>query len=362
MSENPYRELPSVERLLSDERVLPLTARHGHEALLEMARTLLDEYRARIAREGRPPEQEAVEALIERATRLEPTLRRVINATGVILHTNLGRAPLSEATVEAMVTIARGYSTLEFDLEDGARGSRFSHLQPLLRRVTGAEDGIAVNNNAGAVLLALAALAAGREVIISRGELIEIGGGFRIPDVLRQSGATLVEVGTTNRTYAHDYAEAVTERTAAILRVHTSNFRVTGFTEKPSLGALAELSRDRELLLIDDLGSGSLIETQRYGLAPEPTVQQSVAAGADIVLFSGDKLVGGPQAGIIVGRAESIAALRRHPLARALRMDKASIAGLAATIEHYARGEEESTVPVWRMLAQPLDEIARRAR
>ncbi len=362
MTENPYRELPSVERLLSDERVLSLIARHGHEAVLEMARALLDEYRARIASEGRPPEQEAVEALLARATRLEPTLRPVINATGVILHTNLGRAPLSEATLEAMTQLGRGYSTLEFDLDAGSRGSRSAHLEPLLRRVTGAEDGIAVNNNAGAVLLALASLAAGREVIISRGELIEIGGGFRIPDVLRQSGATLVEVGTTNRTYVHDYAEAVTERTAAILRVHTSNFRVIGFTEQPSLGALAELTRDRGLLLLDDLGSGSLVETQRYGLPPEPTVQQSVAAGADVVLFSGDKLVGGPQAGIAVGRAESIAALRGHPLARALRMDKASIAGLAATLGHYARGEAESAVPVWRMLAQPAEEIGRRAR
>jgi L-seryl-tRNA(Ser) seleniumtransferase len=362
MTENPYRELPSVERLLSDERVLSLTARHGHEAVLEMARALLDEYRARIADEGRPPEQEAVEALLARATRLAPTLRPVINATGVILHTNLGRAPLSDATLEAMAQIGRGYSTLEFDIEAGGRGSRFAHLQPLLRRVTGADDGLALNNNAGAVLLALAALAAGREVIISRGELIEIGGGFRIPDVLRQSGATLVEVGTTNRTYVRDYAEAVTERTAAILRVHTSNFRVIGFTEQPSLGALAELARDRGLLLLDDLGSGSLIETQRYGLPAEPTVQQSVAAGADVVLFSGDKLVGGPQAGIAVGRAEPIAALRRHPLARALRMDKASIAGLAATLEHYARGEAEIAVPAWRMLAEPAEEIGRRAR
>lgn len=362
MSENPYRELPSVERLLSDERVLPLFARHGHDALVEIARGVLDEYRTRIAQEGRVPELDAVDVLLARAVQLEPTLRAVINATGVVLHTNLGRAPLSEASIEAMAQIGRGYSTLEFDLDAGGRGSRGVHVEPPLRRVSGAEDGIAVNNNAGAVLLALAALAAGREVIISRGELIEIGGGFRIPDVLRQSGATLVEVGTTNRTYVHDYAAAVTERTAAILRVHTSNFRVVGFTEQPSLRALVDLAREHGLLLIDDLGSGSLIDTRRFGLGPEPTVQQSVAAGADVVLFSGDKLVGGPQAGIAVGRAEPIAALRRHPLARALRIDKASIAGLVATLQHYVRGEAESAVPVWRLLAQPAEEIERRAR
>ena len=362
MGHNHYRELPSVEHLLSDERVRPIAARHGRDAVVEIARSVLDEYRARIAREGRAPDTDAVDALIARTAVLEPTLRAVINATGVVLHTNLGRAPLSEESVEAMAEIGRGYSTLEFDLEAGGRGSRGAHLGGLLRRVTGAEDGVVVNNNAGAVLLALAALASGREVIISRGELIEIGGGFRIPDVLRQSGATLVEVGTTNRTYAGDYASAITEQTAAILRVHSSNFRVVGFTEQPSLPALAELARERGLLLIDDLGSGSLLDTRRFGLAPEPTVQRSVSAGADVVLFSGDKLVGGPQAGIAVGRAESIVELRRHPLARALRIDKASLAGLAATLAHYARGEAESAVPIWRLLARSVEEIEARAR
>ncbi|MXW24584.1 MAG: L-seryl-tRNA(Sec) selenium transferase, partial [Chloroflexi bacterium] len=254
------------------------------------------------------------------------------------------------------------YSNLEFDLDSGERGSRFSHLSELLSRVTGAEAGIAVNNNAAALLLALSALCAGRDVVISRGQLVEIGGGFRIPDVMRQSGARLVEVGTTNRTYLRDYAEAITDDTAALLRVHASNFRVVGFAEAAPLDGLAALARERGLLLIDDLGSGALLDTRPHGLAPEPMVQDSVAAGADVTLFSGDKLLGGPQAGIAVGSADAIAAMQRHPLARAMRLDKAAIAGLAATLEHYARGDATDAIPVWRMIAAPLDRVRRRAR
>ncbi len=358
-----YRRLPSVERLITDHRVAPLVVEHGHASVVDLARSMLDEYREIAERTGALPAVEVAEALAERAREaFRPSLRRVINATGVVIHTNLGRTPLSEPTIEAMAAAGRGYSNLEFDLEAGERGSRFTHLTALLCRVTGAEDGIAVNNNASALLLALAALSAGREVIISRGQLVEIGGGFRIPDVMRQSGATLVEVGTTNRTYARDYAEAVTERTAAILRVHTSNFRVVGFTEVAALDELAALARERELLLIDDLGSGALLDTRPYGLAAEPLVQTSVAAGADVVLFSGDKLVGGPQAGIAVGRTAAIAQMRRHPLARAVRMDKSSIAGLATTLDHYARGEAVERVPVWRMIALTPDELRERAR
>ena len=357
-----YRELPSVEQLLSDERVRSLAARHGRPALAEIAREVLDESRALIAREGRAAAVDHAGAVVDRAGALEPTLRRVINATGVLLHTNLGRAPLSQASLEAVAEVGRGYSTLELDAESGRRGSRAEHVRGLLRRLTGAEDGLAVNNNAGAVLLALAALAAGREVVISRGELVEIGGGFRIPDVLRQSGARLVEVGTTNRTYVADYAQAITAETAAILRVHASNFRLSGFTERPALPALSALAHERGLLLIDDLGSGSLVDTGRYGLAPEPTVPPAVAAGADVVLFSGDKLLGGPQAGIAVGRSEPIARLRSHPLARALRIDKLSLAGLAATLAHYARGEAASAVPLWRLIARPVEELEARAR
>jgi L-seryl-tRNA(Ser) seleniumtransferase len=261
-----------------------------------------------------------------------------------------------------MDAVTRGYSNLEFDLDAGERGSRHGHLDDLLRRVTGAAAGFAVNNNAAAVLLVLAALCAGREVIISRGQLVEIGGGFRIPDVLRQSGARLVEVGTTNRTYARDYAEAVTPETAAILRVHSSNFRVIGFTHEPAAAELAAVARAHDLLLLDDLGSGCLLDTARFGLAPEPTVQASLAAGADLTMFSGDKLLGGPQAGVIAGRAELVERARRHPLARAVRLDKAGIAALAATLAHYARGEALSAVPIWRMIATPLTELDRRVR
>lgn len=361
-SSNPYRDLPSVDRLLADPRVAALAAERGRAPVAGIAREVLEGYRAAIAASADLPAPTVVDAVLARAETLRPSLRRVVNATGVIIHTNLGRAPLSRSALEAIERVSTGYSNLEFDLEAGERGTRFSHLDQTLCRVSGAEAGMAVNNNASALLLALAALCRGREVIISRGQLVEIGGGFRIPDVLRQSGATLVEVGTTNRTYVRDYAEAVTERTAAILRVHSSNFRVVGFTEQPALAGLASLARERGLLLLDDLGSGALLDTRAYGLAPEPLVQDSIRAGADVVLFSGDKLLGGPQAGIAAGRAEAIEAMRRHPLARAVRIDKASIAALAATLDHYAKGDAEREVPVWRMIALPPAAIEARAR
>ena len=283
----------------------------------------------------------------------------MINATGVIIHTNLGRAPLSDATIEAMAAVGRSYSNLEFDLDSGGRGSRYDHLEQLLVRVTGAEAAMAVNNNAAALLLALSALCQGREVVISRGQLVEIGGGFRVPDVMAQSGAHLVEVGTTNRTRLADYSAAIGENTAALMRVHESNFRVIGFTESVSIDELAPLARERGVLSMDDLGSGCLLDPRPYGLAAEPTPQASLRAGADLVLFSGDKLLGGPQAGIIVGRKDLIATLRRHPLARALRLDKTSIAGLNATLLHYVKGEATREVPVWRMISMPLEDIER---
>jgi L-seryl-tRNA(Ser) seleniumtransferase len=286
----------------------------------------------------------------------------VINATGVIIHTNLGRAPLSDEAIEAMATVSRGYSNLEFDLEAGERGSRHSHLEAAFCQLTGAEAAMAVNNNASALLLALSTLAAEREVIVSRGQAVEIGGGFRIPDVMRQSGARLVEVATTNRTYLRDYEGAITDDTAAIMRVHASNFRVVGFTAAPALRDMARVAKEHGVLLLDDIGSGCLLDTTQFGLAAEPTVAESLGSGADLCLFSGDKLLGGPQAGIIAGRAELIERLRRHPLARAVRLDKASIAGLHATLLHYLRGEALAKVPVWRMIATPLDAIERRAR
>ena len=284
----------------------------------------------------------------------------MINATGVVIHTNLGRAPLSDAAIEAMRDAAH-YSNLEFDLATGARGSRADHLDQLLRALTGAEAAVVVNNNAAALYLALSAHAQGRGVIVSRGQAVEIGGGFRIPDVLRQSGATLVEVGTTNRTRAADYRNALNDQTAALLRVHTSNFRVIGFTEAAPLDALREVADEGGALLIDDIGSGCLLETRDYGLSHEPQPQESVAAGSDLVLFSGDKLLGGPQAGIIVGREAAVGPLRSHPLMRVLRPDKTTIAALAATLQHYLRGEAATHIPVWRMIAAEPGELRERA-
>jgi L-seryl-tRNA(Ser) seleniumtransferase len=259
-----------------------------------------------------------------------------------------------------MAAVARGYSNLEYDLVDGSRGSRHDHVRELLGRVTGAGDGLVVNNNAAALFMVMSVFASGREVVVSRGQAVEIGGGFRIPDVVRQSGARLVEVGTTNRTYARDFEEAAGPETAAFLRVHSSNFRVIGFTAEPSVAELAGVARSR-LLLIDDLGSGCLVRTEEYGLAHEPTVQESLAAGADLALFSGDKLLGGPQCGVIVGRGDLVAALRRHPLARALRVDKLTIAALNATLMAYARGTERAEIPVWRMAAAAPEALKRRA-
>src|SRR5205823_5536667 len=286
-----------------------------------------------------------------------PSLRRVLNATGVLIHTNLGRAPLAAEAIAQVVETARGYSNLELDLRDGTRGSRQDHAAALLRRLTGAEASIVVNNNAAALLLALAALAEGREVIVSRGELVEIGDGFRIPDVLARSGATLVEVGTTNRTRAEDYERAIGERTGALLRVHQSNFKIVGFTEQPPLSELARLAHRHGLPLVDDLGSGVLVE-----LGDEPSVSASVAAGADLVTFSGDKLLGGPQAGLVVGRADLVERLRRHPLQRALRADKLGLAALEGTLLLYldpARALAE--VPVLRMLREEPSVVRSRA-
>ena len=296
------------------------------------------------------------------ATMLAPTLRPVINASGVIIHTNLGRAPLSAATRQAISEAALHYNTLEYDLEAGRRGSRSIHAQKLLVRITGAEGATIVNNNAAAVLLTLTALARGKQVIISRGQLVEIGGGFRIPAVMAQSGALLVEVGTTNRTHLGDYEEAITDETAAILVAHHSNFKIVGFTAEPELSDLAALAREHDLLLLHDLGSGTLLDTKVFGLAHEPTVQESLAAGVDIVCFSGDKLLGGPQAGLIVGGREAMERIMRHPLARAVRPDKLCLAGIEATLRHYAQDEAVEKIPIWRMVSTSSAEIKRTAR
>jgi L-seryl-tRNA(Ser) seleniumtransferase len=360
---SPYRNLPAVEALAqAAERRLNGDAL-PRDILVVAAREAIDEARRQIAGGAPAPAADLLLAdAVDRArAAAQPSLRSVINATGVIIQTNLGRAPLSDAALRAMRDVGAGYSNLEYDLAAGERGSRATHLAALLCRLTGAEAALAVNNNAAAIYLALSALAIGREVIISRGQAVEIGGGFRIPDVLRQSGATLVEVGTTNRTYARDYAAAIGERTALLMRIHTSNFRLTGFVHETPLAEMVAVARERGVHVLDDLGSGTLLPTMPYGLAAEPTVGESVAAGADLITFSGDKLLGGPQAGLIVGRAELVARLRAHPLARALRVDKTTLAGLEATLLSYLHGRAAEEIPVWRMIAAAPEALRARA-
>jgi L-seryl-tRNA(Ser) seleniumtransferase len=341
------RDLPSVDELAraADDPLAVAAAR----AVIATAREVI--------RAGADPGDLRERLRAELALARRPRLRRALNATGVIVHTNLGRAPLAGAALDRVVETARGYSNLEYDLARGERGSRHEHCADLLKRLTGADAALVVNNNAGAVLLALAALAEGREVIVSRGELIEIGDGFRIPDVLVRSGARLVEVGTTNRTRAADYEQAIGPETALLLRVHPSNFRVVGFGERPRLGELAELAARRGLPLVDDLGSGSLAD-----LGDEPTVRDSLAGGANLVCFSGDKLLGGPQAGIVAGRAELVERLRRHPLQRALRADKLALAALEGTLALYLDPAlARRDVPVLRMLGEPAEAVRARA-
>jgi L-seryl-tRNA(Ser) seleniumtransferase len=353
------RDLPSVDELAGDERLagaapLPL--------LVSAARSALARAREEI-QAGADPGDLRERVQLELAAARGARLRRAINATGVIVHTNLGRAPLAREALERVSAVAGGYSNLEYDLREGGRGSRQDHVAPILRRLTGAEAALVVNNNAAAVLLALAALAEGREVLVSRGELIEIGDGFRIPDVLARSGALLREVGTTNRTRAADYDRAIGPETALLLRVHQSNFRVVGFTEQPRLVDLVRVARTHGLPLVDDLGSGALFGSSSVPLGDEPTARESLAAGADLVCFSGDKLLGGPQAGIVVGRAELVERLGRHPLQRALRADKLTLAALEATLALYLDPELAAReVPVLRMLAEPVEAVRSRAQ
>jgi L-seryl-tRNA(Ser) seleniumtransferase len=359
-----FRDLPAVETLVRTTERLLNGKYLPRDLLVEAARDVIAAARRDVAAQSAaPPLDDLARATLARArAQVTPSLRPVINATGVIIQTNLGRAPLSDAALQAMRSVGAGYSNLEYDLATGERGSRATHLAALLCRLTGAEAALAVNNNAAAIYLALSALAAGREVLVSRGQAVEIGGGFRIPDVLRQSGATLIEVGTTNRTYTRDYAAAISPQTALLLRVHTSNFKLIGFVYEPPPAELAALAHERGLVLLDDLGSGTLLPTALYGLAPEPTVQERIADGADLVTFSGDKLLGGPQAGLIVGRAALIDALRRHPLARALRIDKTTLSGLEATLLSYLHGRATTEIPVWVMIAETPTTLEARAR
>jgi L-seryl-tRNA(Ser) seleniumtransferase len=396
--ESEVRKLPRTDRLLESAARAGLVDRLGRGAVIEGIRAALERHRSAVLAGASCPAYEAIEAdiLSHLSIGSRGSLRPVVNATGVVIHTNLGRAPLSEEALAAMREASLGYTAIEYDLETGERGDRHGHAEGALRRLTGAEAAVVVNNNAAAVMLALGALLeaapeqqrgaahpgappgsgsppaplppvaregrdAGWEVIVSRGQLVEIGGGFRIPDVLRRAGATLVEVGTTNRTYLSDYEAAITGRTRILLTVHRSNFRLAGFVRDTQLEELVELGRRRGLWVVDDLGAGTLLETQPFGLGYEPTVQARVRAGADLVTFSGDKLLGGPQAGILAGRREAIARVKRHPLMRALRVDKVTLAALSATLGHYERGEATSRVPVWRTIAQAPEALRARA-
>ena len=346
--------------------MLALEARYGRAAVVDALRAEAAATRDSDSESAGPAGvAEAIErGTIDRLAAGGPSLRRVINATGVIIHTNLGRAPLARAAAERVARLAAGYTNLEYDVERGERGRRDVHAERLLCRLTGAEAAVVVNNNAAATLLVLAAIASGREVIISRGELVEIGGGFRVPDVLAQSGAVLREVGTTNRTRAADYAATISDRTALILRVHRSNFRIEGFTARPSLAELVDVGHRFNVPVAEDLGSGylGLERPTPPSLGDEPTVPHSVAAGVDVVMFSGDKLLGGPQAGIVAGREAVVARIRTHPLMRALRVDKLTYAALEATLEEFAAGRAQSTLPVAAMLAMTAEDIGRRAQ
>jgi L-seryl-tRNA(Ser) seleniumtransferase len=357
------RDLPSVDQLLQTSQSQEWIVSYGRPLTVEAIRSALNDARANYPQRGDLPEPEALLQTIEQILQswTAPTLQSVINATGVILHTNLGRAPLSQASLQAINNISQGYSTLEYDLNQGKRGSRTVHAEALLTRLTGAQASMVVNNNAAAVMLILTALARRRAVVIARTQLVEIGGGFRVPDVMKQSGARLLEVGTTNRVHLADYEAALEESPALFLRAHRSNFRLIGFTSEPELSEIASIAHQASLPLVDDLGSGTLLDTSRYGLGHEPMVQESLAAGADLVCFSGDKLLGGPQAGIIVGSAALVAKLKKHPLARAIRADKLCLGALTATLLHYLKDEAEHEIPIWRMISTPTKQIFSRA-
>ncbi|MBS3976774.1 MAG: L-seryl-tRNA(Sec) selenium transferase [Syntrophomonadaceae bacterium] len=366
--QNLLRHLPSVEELLQAERTKRLiTDGHPRPVVVALIRQALQECRGRI-QGGEYLATEAVKQIIlekieEKARDFsKPNLRPVINATGVILHTNLGRAVLSQRAKQAIAMVAEGYSNLEMDLGTGERGSRYHHVAALLANLTGAEGAMVVNNNAAAVLLTLTALARGKEVIVSRGQLVEIGGSFRVPEVMAQSGAQLVEVGTTNKTYLRDYEQAISEKTAMLLKVHTSNYRVVGFTKETATEELVALGRSRKLPVAEDLGSGFLLDLSAWGISDEPTVQDSVAKGVDIVTFSGDKLLGGPQAGIIVGKKELITRLQAHPLTRALRIDKLTMAALEATLREYLDfTSARENIPTIKMLTATKEEMRQAA-
>lgn len=364
-----YRNIPKVDIIMEDERIKELSDDTSRDLVLECIRKVTEDIRAFIS--DNPEKEEEINSLtknlinniILQVNRLSSyKMKKVINGTGTILHTNLGRAPISIDAAERAKSIATGYSNLEFDLESGIRGSRYSHFEKIVSKITGAEAAMAVNNNAAAVLLILSSLAKDKEVIVSRGELVEIGGSFRVPDVMKQSGAKLVEVGTTNKTRLNDYEERISSETAALLKVHTSNYRIVGFTESVSIEELSDLGRKYNLPVIEDIGSGVLMDLTRFGLTYEPTVQHSIRAGVDILCFSGDKLLGGPQAGIIVGKKQYIDKIKKHPLNRALRIDKFTAALLESIFHEYIDQEKASeNIPILKMMKMNNEDIRLRA-
>jgi L-seryl-tRNA(Ser) seleniumtransferase len=357
--------LPSVDQLLASPKSVETIQTFGRPFTLDATRTVLNGLRESALKNDKPiPSEDEILTLIH--DQLEawthPTLVPVINATGVILHTNLGRAPLSKATRDAINEIGTGYSNLEFNLQSGKRGKRSVHAAQLLSLLTGVEDGFVVNNNAGAVMLVLSALANRKKVLVSRTQLVEIGGGFRIPDVMRQSGAKLVEIGTTNRVHLDDFESAVEEdKVALVLIAHHSNFKLIGFHSEPPLSEIVDVAHQHGIPVVHDIGSGALLDTAQYGLAHEPTIQESLEAGCDLVCFSGDKLIGGPQAGIIIGRKDLLAKVKKHPLARALRAGKLTLSGVSANLLHYLKNEAETEIPIWKMISTPLDSLQQRA-
>ena len=367
MSKGVLRHLPSVTELLEAGPLKPLVDRVSHNVVVDGVRSFLDDYRQEINRENQPVDVASVTQIAERIARKillgeRSSLQPVINATGILLHTGLGRAPLAEQAIEEMVTIARDYASLEIDLRTGKRSHRFDAVEGLLCELTGAEAAVVVNNNAGATMLTLAALGGGREIIVSRGQLVEIGGSYRLPDVMQVSGAHLREVGTTNKTHAEDYENAICENTAALMRVHPSNFAVVGFTADVTLEAIVNIGKKHCVPVIDDIGSGAVIDLSPYGVHDEPLAAESIATGADVVLFSGDKLLGGPQSGIIIGKKREIECIARHPMARALRIDKLTLAALGATLRLLRDPQQAAhQIPLLQLLATPLENLRLRA-
>lgn len=361
---NKLRTIPSVDQILQDKAVKRMITQYGRSLTTEAIRTALEKIRSEIKSQNISPSYSHIIDQIKNQllTWTTPTLVPVINATGVVLHTNLGRAPMSKNSIKAIQEVALGYSNLEFNLEKGNRGSRLVHAEAILCRLTNSQAALVVNNNASAVLLILTALARRKSVVIARSQLVEIGGGFRVPDVMQQSGAHLLEIGTTNRVHLSDYEQALHEKPAIVLHAHRSNFTISGFTSEPELKEIVELAHSEGIPVVDDLGSGSLLHTEKFGLAHEPMVQESLQAGVDLVCFSGDKLLGGPQAGIIIGKKELVDRIKKHPLARAVRADKLALAGLSATLLHYLMGEAELEVPVWRMISMPISQIKKRVK